>query len=501
MAQPPTVLVVGAGVVGLAVAALLARGRCADRLRVLVLDARPLPRWRAEDFDPRVYALSRASQQLLEQVGVWQRVALARAAPYRRMRVWEGPDAFAPSSIDFDSADIGEPDLGHDRRGLAAAHGARRSARGRAAGAAPGRGGDRVGDGSRTRGRRRAAQRRQRARHGPARRRRQRLRGTPPRRPARHRASLRADRDRHARRELGFAPRHGVAAVLARRPARVAAARGRALLDRLVAADGRGRALARRERRGVSGRAQRRRARAPSASSRRARSASASRCKRCTRCATPRRASRLLGDAAHTVHPLAGQGMNLGLLDAAAIAAVIEDALLAGEDVGDLKVLRRYERDRKGDNLAMLAVFDGLNRLFGLPASVCTVALVGAACRRSDTSCQTPADAEGAGSHGRAHEPAALVTRGVASIESAAMSNIRVRDSRGAPRRSDRLGRAARGARAELESHAGTHRVRGRVHSDRQHARVRYRAQPIEPSDGFRRRRASAGSSSRTGTS
>jgi ubiquinone biosynthesis UbiH/UbiF/VisC/COQ6 family hydroxylase len=76
----------------------------------------------------------------------------------------------------------------------------------------------------------------------------------------------------------------------------------------------------------------------------------------------------LVGDAAHTVHPLAGQGMNLGLLDAAAIAAVVEDALLAGEDVGDLKVLRRYERERKGDNLAMLAAFDGLNRLFGLPA-------------------------------------------------------------------------------------------------------------------------------------
>ena len=75
----------------------------------------------------------------------------------------------------------------------------------------------------------------------------------------------------------------------------------------------------------------------------------------------------LLGDAAHTVHPLAGQGMNLGILDAASIAAVIEDALLAGEDIGDLKVLRRYERERKGDNLAMLAAFDGLNRLFRLP--------------------------------------------------------------------------------------------------------------------------------------
>jgi 2-octaprenylphenol hydroxylase len=76
----------------------------------------------------------------------------------------------------------------------------------------------------------------------------------------------------------------------------------------------------------------------------------------------------LVGDAAHIVHPLAGQGMNLGLLDAAAVAAVIEDAVLAGEDAGDLKVLRRYERQRKGDNLTMLAALDGLHRLFQLPS-------------------------------------------------------------------------------------------------------------------------------------
>ena len=113
MPTTPTVLVAGAGVVGLATAALLATGRCADRLRVIVLDARASPRWRAEDMDARVYALSRASQQLLEHVGVWQRVTQARAAAYRRMRVWEGPDAYAPSALDFDSADIGEPDLGH----------------------------------------------------------------------------------------------------------------------------------------------------------------------------------------------------------------------------------------------------------------------------------------------------------------------------------------------------------------------------------------------------
>jgi 2-octaprenylphenol hydroxylase len=85
----------------------------------------------------------------------------------------------------------------------------------------------------------------------------------------------------------------------------------------------------------------------------------------------------LIGDAAHTVHPLAGQGMNLGLLDAAAVAAVVEDALLAGEDPGDLKVLQRYERQRKGDNLAMLTAFDALNRLFRLPPAVAPLRALG----------------------------------------------------------------------------------------------------------------------------
>src|SRR5690606_3866866 len=75
----------------------------------------------------------------------------------------------------------------------------------------------------------------------------------------------------------------------------------------------------------------------------------------------------LIGDAAHTVHPLAGQGMNLGLADAAALAAVIERALAAGEDPGDRRVLRRYERRRKPENLEMLAALDGLHRLFALP--------------------------------------------------------------------------------------------------------------------------------------
>ncbi len=73
----------------------------------------------------------------------------------------------------------------------------------------------------------------------------------------------------------------------------------------------------------------------------------------------------LIGDAAHVAHPLAGQGVNLGLLDAAALAEVLLEAVKDGRDIGALKVLRRYERWRKGENLLMLGLLDGFKRLFG----------------------------------------------------------------------------------------------------------------------------------------
>ncbi len=78
----------------------------------------------------------------------------------------------------------------------------------------------------------------------------------------------------------------------------------------------------------------------------------------------------LVGDAAHTIHPLAGQGVNLGLADAAVLAQALAEGTARSVDPGSLKPLRRYERWRKGENLAMLGVMDGFKRLFGSRAPV-----------------------------------------------------------------------------------------------------------------------------------
>ena len=72
----------------------------------------------------------------------------------------------------------------------------------------------------------------------------------------------------------------------------------------------------------------------------------------------------LIGDAAHAMHPIAGQGLNMGLRDVAALAEVVLDAKRLGLDIGDGTMLERYQRWRRFDNTLMLAMTDGLNRLF-----------------------------------------------------------------------------------------------------------------------------------------
>ena len=72
----------------------------------------------------------------------------------------------------------------------------------------------------------------------------------------------------------------------------------------------------------------------------------------------------LIGDAAHAIHPIAGQGLNLGLKDVAALVEVLVDARRLGLDIGQPDVLDRYARWRRFDNMALVAATDGLNRLF-----------------------------------------------------------------------------------------------------------------------------------------
>lgn len=79
----------------------------------------------------------------------------------------------------------------------------------------------------------------------------------------------------------------------------------------------------------------------------------------------------LIGDAAHCCHPVAGQGMNMGIRDAAVLAELLQAASDRGEDIGSLEVLNRYQRWRKPENLVILAFTDFLDRIFSnnwLPA-------------------------------------------------------------------------------------------------------------------------------------
>jgi 2-octaprenyl-6-methoxyphenol hydroxylase len=72
----------------------------------------------------------------------------------------------------------------------------------------------------------------------------------------------------------------------------------------------------------------------------------------------------LVGDAAHTIHPIAGQGLNLGFRDAMALGDLLIEASQSGADLGSPELLRRYQRRRRPDNLLMLAATDALDRLF-----------------------------------------------------------------------------------------------------------------------------------------
>jgi 2-octaprenyl-6-methoxyphenol hydroxylase len=75
----------------------------------------------------------------------------------------------------------------------------------------------------------------------------------------------------------------------------------------------------------------------------------------------------LVGDAGHGIHPIAGQGLNLGFRDAAALAQVLVEGARLGLDLGDAQLMARYERWRSLDTFMVAAATDGLTRLYGIP--------------------------------------------------------------------------------------------------------------------------------------
>ena len=368
-------IVVGGGIIGAAMAALLVARGVADKGRVAVIAEQPAApsgsiAWAGSnaasdfDWDLRVFALSRASQRVLELGGAWRALREAKRCAYERMCVWEARDgqavdggAFGWGSLTFDCAAIGEPNLGFIVEGRALQSACMEAAA--SAGVVfidAALENIEVGD----------AGVRVRLDDG---------------RELTSGLLIGADGiDSTTRRLMNIGTAgHGyhqdalVAHVRTEKPHRSTAWQ-RFLptgpLAFLPLPDGRSSVV------WSAARGEARRLRALDAAAfgaalTAASSAVLGACELTTAVASfplqlqyalryvgPRCV--LVGDAAHTVHPLAGQGLNLGLLDCASLV----DVLGAAGFTGDSRVLRRYERWRRAENLLAATALDGLERLF-----------------------------------------------------------------------------------------------------------------------------------------
>ena len=342
------ITIVGGGIAGLTLAALLATSRHADSLHVTVIDAAKRPAFRSDsDIALRVSAIANGSAELFDSIGVWNAVTAARISPYEHMRVWDESDLpDSASALTFDAAEFAVPQLGFIVENVLLQNAlldrlettdARLEFESRLDGLPTA---DLLigADGARSFVREQAGIKTHRwpyqqtavVTH---------LETEKPHGATAWQRFLRAG-------PLGMLPladgrisvvwsttpdiaKQAMAATDAELASMLTTASDRVLGELRVA--------------GPKG----------------AFPLSAQHADEYVR---PGLA--LIGDAAHAIHPLAGQGANLGLQDAAELASVITAALDEGLHPGDRPVLRRFERARKGDNLTMLHFMTGLNRLF-----------------------------------------------------------------------------------------------------------------------------------------
>jgi 2-octaprenylphenol hydroxylase len=351
------VVVVGGGVVGAATALALQR----DGFSVALIEkgSAPAP-WNAEHYDARVYALSPGTARFLETCGVWSRIAAQRASPYSRMQVWEGT---ALQSLTFDAAELAVPQLGHIVEdsllratlwsalgnaaitGVQVKHLALESGRARL---------------QLSNGEMLGAELVVAAEGADS--------------PLRESAGIDVGGWAYPHRSI-------VCNVTTEKPHRGVACQRfmpGGPLAFLPLADGRSSivwstdtaeaeelmALPDVEFRERLTEAFQRHLGEVTAADK--------------RFAFPLRLQHaqsyvaaglaLVGDAAHVIHPMAGQGLNLGLADVEALVGVLVEARKQKKSLGTLRVLQRYERQRKAENVEALALVDGLHRLFRLRA-------------------------------------------------------------------------------------------------------------------------------------
>ncbi|MDA8782600.1 UbiH/UbiF/VisC/COQ6 family ubiquinone biosynthesis hydroxylase [Porticoccaceae bacterium] len=362
--QEYDMVIVGAGMVGATAASLLARVGGDRALKIALVEARTPELFNAEQFDPRVAAITEKSRQLLESAGLWQPMADKRISPYLRMDVW---DAEGTGRIQFDSHDIHQSNLGHivensvvveslladigqqpnidlycpahiidyenceDRVTVILADGTRLEASLLIA-----------ADGAKSKVRQHFQFATREWDYG-------------------HSAivtTIRTEQPNQKTAWQRFMPTGPLALLPLNNQGDLhhcsivwsqeteVAARLMDLNDEQFCAELSraseyclGQVLSVDQRHSI-GLHQR----------------------HATDYATHRVA--LLGDAAHSIHPLAGQGVNLGFADVAVLVDEIDRAVARRLDLGDMTVLGRYQRRRKPDNLATMAAMEGFKRLF-----------------------------------------------------------------------------------------------------------------------------------------